>query len=431
MALIGGIPRDSIGRRQETAAASGFVWNSVMALRATGLILALTPVLAAAPAAASEFDSCVSALRSTASSSGVSAAVFDGAMQGVRPDPEVLEKARRQPEFTQAIWDYLDSAVSDRRISDGLAMKRRYGPQLEAIERAFGVDRHVVLAVWGMESSYGQIFDNPKYAKPTIRSLATLACQGGRRSKFGRTQLLEALKIVQRGDVEPARMYGSWAGAMGHTQFIPTTYSAYAVDFTGDGRRDIWNSVEDALASTANYLREAGWRTGNTWGYEVRLPADFDYAAADDGIKRTIADWQNAGVARADGTAFPRPGDNAELVVPAGAAGPAFLMLRNHYVIRRYNNALAYALAVGHLADRLRGGDALTQAWPRTDRPLDVNQRKELQSFLNRYGFSTGGIDGKVGPKTKVAIRSYQRSAGLAADGYPSLRLLERLRAGG
>lgn len=393
--------------------------------------LAISATVYATDSSANSFAHCVSALRSNATASGVSQAVFDTALRGVRPDLEVLEKASRQPEFTKPIWEYLDGAVSDRRVADGRTMKRRYRRQLAAIEATYGIDRHILLAIWGLESAYGAVLDNPDIVKPTIRSLATLACQGGRRAKFGRTQLTAALQIIERGDIAASQMTGSWAGAMGHTQFIPTTYNAYAVDFTGDGRRDIWHSVGDALASTANYLSKSGWQTGAPWGYEVRLPADFDFALADGAKARPIAAWRSAGIMRADGSILVSATGDATLVLPAGASGPAFLLFKNHRVIRRYNNAFAYALAIGHLADRIRGDDPLTTPWPRAETPLDVAERRELQAILNRRGFSAGGIDGKVGPRTRSAVRAFQRSAGLVADGYPSRSLLERLRAGG
>ena len=225
-------------------------------------------------------------------------------------------------------------------------------------------------------------------------------------------------------------MTGSWAGAMGHTQFIPTTYEAYAVDFDGDGRRDIWNSPADALASAANYLHEAGWVSGTTWGYEVALPQGFNYRLAEDQKSRTVSDWAKLGVVRARGEAFPRPGDKATLIAPAGASGPAFLMLRNHFVIKRYNNSTAYSLAVGYLADRLRGGDAFTRSWPADERLLTADESAELQQHLARAGYYDGEIDGKLGPASRAAIRAFQSGRGLAADGFAGLQLLQTLRSG-
>ncbi|MGH6923909.1 MAG: lytic murein transglycosylase [Propylenella sp.] len=376
------------------------------------------------------FDRWVRDFWPAASAEGVSRAVYEAAFRELTPDPEVLEKARHQPEFVTPLWEYVAARVSEKRIVDGREMLTRHGGLLDAIERAHGVDRHIVVAIWGMESSYGQVLDNPKIVKNVIRSLATLAYADPRRGRFGRQQLIAALKILQNGDVSPERMTGSWAGAMGHTQFIPTTYEAYAIDFDGDGRRNVWTSEADALGSAANYLRVSGWVPGKTWGYEVVLPGGFDYRFAEDGESRSLAEWARLGVARAQGAAFPRPDDKAELIAPAGARGPAFLMLRNHFVIKRYNNSTAYSLAVGHLADRLRGGGGLLQAWPAGERPLTSQESAELQHYLAKAGYYDGAIDGKLGPRSREAIRAYQAGVGMAPDGFAGLQLLETLRSG-
>jgi membrane-bound lytic murein transglycosylase B len=363
-----------------------------------------------------------------ASAAGVSRATFDRAFRGVAPDPEVLEKARHQPEFVRPMWDYVERAVSDERIANGRRMLQEYGQVLDRIESRYGVDRHILVAIWGMESSYGAVLNNPRIVKNVVQSLATLAYADPRRARFGREQLLAALKILERGDIEPEQMTGSWAGAMGHTQFIPTTYEAYAVDFDGDGRRNLWGSPVDALASAANYLAKSGWVTGRTWGYEVALPEKFDFGLADREASMTLAEWQRHGVRRADGRDFPRPDDNAELLLPAGANGPGFLMLRNHFVIKRYNNATSYALAIGHLADRLRGGGAFVQAWPQDERPLNEAERRELQQHLARAGLYEGEIDGMLGPLSRSAIRAYQQQTGVPPDGHAGAVLLEWLR---
>jgi membrane-bound lytic murein transglycosylase B len=281
-----------------------------------------------------------------------------------------------------------------------------------------------------MESYYGEVLDDPKIVKNVIRSLATLAYADPRRRRFGREQLVAALKILQRGDISLQGMTGSWAGAMGHTQFIPTTYEAYAVDFDGDGRRDIWNSPADALGSAASYLRRAGWVSGKTWGYEVVLPENFNYRLAEGGKSRPLGEWTRLGVVRTHGPPFPRPADDATLIAPAGASGPAFLMLRNHFVITRYNNSTAYSLAVGHLADRLHGAGAFVQPWPVDERPLTAEESAELQRYLAKAGYYDGAIDGKLGPRSREAIRAYQSSAGMVADGFAGLQLLQTLRSG-
>ncbi|HWT30508.1 MAG TPA: lytic murein transglycosylase [Propylenella sp.] len=376
------------------------------------------------------FDRWVRDFWPVAQAEGVSWATYESAFRGVTPDPEVLEKARYQPEFVKPLWEYIASAASEKRVANGREMLRQYGPILDRIEQVYGVDRHILVAIWGMESSYGEVLSNPKVVRSVIRSLATLAYADPRRGKFGRQQLIATLKILENGDVSIAGLTGSWAGAMGHTQFIPTTYQAYAVDFDGDGRRNVWTSPVDALASAANYLKESGWLAGKTWGYEVVLPRNFDYRLADDDTSRPIADWAGLGIVRARGEAFPRPDDKAVLLAPAGARGPAFLLLRNHFVIKRYNNATAYAIGVGHLADRLRGAGSFVQPWPSADRPLTTAELAELQERLARAGLYEGSIDGKIGPRSRAAIRAFQSGRGMIADGFAGLELLETLRSG-
>ena len=376
------------------------------------------------------FDRWVQEFWPTAREAGVSRSTYDAAFRGVTPDPAVLEKARYQPEFVTPLWDYVVTRVSEKRIANGRDMLMRNGALLDRIEASYGVDRHILVAIWGMESSYGEVLSDPKIVKSVIRSLATLAYADPRRGRFGRQQLVASLKILERGDISIGGLTGSWAGAMGHTQFIPTTYEAYAVDFDGDGRRDLWNSPADALASAANYLRESGWVSGKTWGYEIVLPRDFDYRLAEGEVSRSIGQWMQLGARRASGEDFPRAADEAELLAPAGASGPAFLLLRNHFVIKRYNNATSYALAVGHLADRLRGGGQFVQAWPAGDRPLTPDESAELQERLTQAGHYQGAIDGKLGPKSREAIRAWQSRRGMVADGYAGLQLLQTLRSG-
>ena len=376
------------------------------------------------------FDRWVQNFWPTAKAAGISRAIYDAAFQGVTPDPEVLEKAHYQPEFVMPLWQYVVTRVSEKRVNAGRDMLQRYKPLLDPIESRYGVDRNIVVAIWGMESTYGEILSDPTVVKSVVRSLATLAYADPPRAKFGRQQLVAALKILQHGDISVAGLTGSWAGAMGHTQFIPTTYEAYAVDFDGDGRRDMWNSPTDALASTANYLKKAGWISGATWGYEVSLPTGFNYQLAKDGKTRKLSEWMRLGVARVEGKPFPRQGDNAALVAPAGADGPAFLMLKNHFVIKRYNNSTAYALAVGHLADRLRGGGDFVHPWPNGERTLTQAELEELQRHLAEAGYYDGEIDGKLGPASRDAIRAYQMRQGMTADGFGGLRLLETLRSG-
>ena len=376
----------------------------------------------------SDFQKWIASYKRTAVAQGVSPQLYDRVFKGMTPDPQIKKSAENQPEFTRAIWQYLDKAVSEDRVLHGRRMVDEWSDWLDKIEAKYGVNRHVVLAIWGMESSYGRILDNKSIVRSTPRALATLAYNGGRRGKYARKQLIAALKILQNGDVSPAQMQGSWAGAMGHTQFIPTTYQDYAVDITGDGKRDIWNSIPDALASTAAYLNEMGWQSGQTWGYEVTLPKNFDYHLSNQRKQQSVASWGKLGVKRANGAEFPRGADMARLYTPAGAGGPAFLLLKNFYVIKRYNNSSAYALGVGHLSDRLLGLSGFDAEWPRGDRPLTLSERKALQKGLSEMGYKPGAIDGKIGQKTRRAIQAYQKASGLVPDGHDSIKLLNRLQ---
>ncbi|MCT4656409.1 MAG: lytic murein transglycosylase [Cohaesibacter sp.] len=402
------------------------------ALRRAGPAMAVVAVLASAPMAAAQsaqgFNKWIRDFWPTARANGITANTYNTAFAGAQYDPSVIKRATNQPEFVKPIWSYLDSAASKSRITNGRRMKKKYGALLRRLESHFGVDQHILLAIWGMESAYGAIFKNRKLIKPTIQSLAMLGYADRRRSKFGKTQLIAALKILQNGDVASSQMMGSWAGAMGHTQFIPTTYLAKAYDFDGDGRRDIWNSIPDALASTANLLSTAGWQTGKTWGYEVQLPRNFAFELANGKTTKSLAEWQRFGVQRVYGKAFPRPSDQAQLILPAGYKGPAFLILKNFAMIKRYNNATSYALGVGHLADRIRGGGDFAQNWPRQDRVLKRSERKEVQTILNRKGYDTGGIDGRLGSKSRSAIRHWQKRNGMVPDGFASGALLQALR---
>jgi membrane-bound lytic murein transglycosylase B len=374
-------------------------------------------------AAAAEFGGCVEAMWPDAARRGVSRANFERYTSGLTPDLHIMDLLDAQPEFTAAPWDYLDGLVSDDRIARGQQLLTQYAPTFEAVERTYGVDRYVIAAIWGVESNYGTMGGD----RPVLRSTATLACVGRRRSYF-REEFLSTLEILQHGDVAPDRLVGSWAGAFGPTQFMPTTFKRYAVDFDGDGRRDIVDSVPDLIASTANNLKMDGWVGGQAWGYEVVLPRDFDYRRADQSQQLTIRQWESLGVRRAGSAAFPRGEDRAYLLLPAGARGPAFLMLQNFRVIMKYNPAEAYALAIGHLADRMRGGGPFVQAWPRDERVLTLGERYELQQLLARRGFDVGDPDGLLGPRSRIAIRDFQASVGLVPDGFASSGVLDRLR---
>ncbi|WP_192964666.1 lytic murein transglycosylase [Phycobacter azelaicus] len=382
-----------------------------------------TPEEAQPVASNSAFQAWINSFRKRALAQGITTATFNRAFRGVEYDNDVIRRDRNQSEFTKTLQDYLSTAVSDTRVKNGKKALREQRRRLNQIEATYGVDKEIVVAVWGMESNYG----NNRGNMDVIQSLATLAYDG-RRGKFFEKQLVAALKILQSGDVPPRKMTGSWAGAMGHTQFIPTSYLAYAVDFTGDGKRDIWSdNPSDALASTAAYLKRFGWVKGQPWGVEVKLPRGFNYALVGRSIKKSPAEWARLGVTGVDGRAVPNHGSGA-LLLPAGGNGPAFMVFKNFSVIERYNAADAYVIGVGHLSDRIKGGGEFQAKWPGGDRALTFRERKELQRRLTRAGFSTGGVDGKIGPKTLGAIRAYQSAKGLVPDGFASLSLLKHLR---
>jgi lytic murein transglycosylase len=373
--------------------------------------------------AASDFGNCIAGLWPDASRRGVSRENFERFTAGLTPDLHIMDLLDAQPEFTKSPWDYLDLLVSDDRIARGRELLAQYAPTFAAVERTYGVDRFVITAIWGVESNYSTLGGT----RPVIRSTATLACVGRRRDYF-REEFLSALEILQRGDIPPDHLIGSWAGAFGPTQFMPTSFKRYAVDFDGDGHRDVVDSVPDLIASTANNLKMDGWASGRSWGYEVVLPQNFDYLLADRAKQMTLRQWEALGVRRATGTAFPYAEDRAYLLLPAGARGPAFLMLQNFRVIMKYNPAEAYALAIGHLADRMRGGNPFVQAWPRDERVLTLDERYEMQQLLARRGFDIGEPDGRFGPRTRIAIRNFQASIGQVPDGFASSAVLDRLR---
>jgi membrane-bound lytic murein transglycosylase B len=373
--------------------------------------------------AAANFPQCLEGLWPEASRRGVSRTVFETHIAGLAPDLRIMDLLDAQPEFAKAVWDYLDTLVDDARIAAGREMLARHRAAFDAVEKAYGVDRHVIAAIWGVETKYGALAGE----RPVIRSAATLACVG-RRQDYFRGELLAALEILERGDVSPDALKGSWAGAFGPTQFMPTTFKRFAVDFDGDGRRDVVGSIPDVLASTANNLKRDGWVTGQTWGYEVQVPKTLDFMLADRSRQMTLRQWEALGIRRPGGQPFARPDDHAYLLVPAGAQGPGFLMLKNFRVIMKYNPAEAYALAIGHLADRLRGGAPFVQAWPRHERVLTLTERYELQQHLARKGFDVGEPDGIFGGKTRAAIRRFQAASGQVPDGFATASILDRLR---
>ena len=407
--------------------------NKSVKLLASCLILFSTPLVAddndnnqqISVQKENAFKQWVSNFKKDAVSNGITTSTFDTAFENVQLNSRVIKADNKQAEFSREIWDYLDTATSPKRIANGKENLSDYLNLLREIQFKYQVDAEVILAIWGLESSYGKRMGDINI----IEALATLAFDG-RREKFGKQQLLEALNIIQRGDITPDKMMGSWAGAMGHTQFIPTSYQAYAQDFTGDGKRNVWDPLDpsDALASTANYLAEFGWTNNQPWGIEVNLPENFNYRNADLEVKATPARWSELGLKTITGGKIPNYGEGS-VFLPAGAKGPAFIVFNNFFVIKRYNNANSYAMAVGHLSDRILGGKSFHIEWPRGPGALKFNEKVELQNLLNQLGYDVGEADGIIGPNSIAAIRKFQISVGLIPDGMSNKNLLLKMRA--
>jgi membrane-bound lytic murein transglycosylase B len=357
---------------------------------------------------------------------GVSRDLFDRAFAGItEPDAAVLKLAKTQPEFTSTTSEYLAKAVTSIRIETGKAMKDENAALLDAIEKKYGVNRGVLLGIWGMESNFGK----DKGSMSVMRSLATLI-YAGRKRDYARGQIVAAFKILQKGIRTPENFTGSWAAAMGHTQFIPTSYISYAVDWTGDGKKDIWGSKEDALASTANYLAKAGWKADRPWGWEVSLPAKFNRALIGRSHWKTVAEWSKLGVVPAATSKFSAPQAEAFVMIPQGIEGPAFLVTKNFLAIMDYNLSHSYAIAVGHLGDRIKGGAGIQASWPEVNFDLTFAERTEMQKRLSALGFETGGADGRFGARTYEAVLGFQKKIGAPLDGTPSRKVLEQLRKG-
>jgi len=387
------------------------------------------PLPARAPSAAEaapveqRFADWVARFRASAQAQGIDEATLRAAFDGVQYQPRVVELDRAQPEFTRAVWEYLDITVSPQRVQLGQQKLTELRAPIDDAAARYGVAPAVLVAVWGIESNFGGNYGST----PTIDALATLAFDG-RREGWARGQLQDALKILQSGDIARTQMIGSWAGAMGQTQFLPSAFLAHAVDGDGDGRRDLWGSMADVIASTANFLVHSGWRAGEPWGAEVQLPPGFDVSRADTQTRQPSAQWSAEGVRTVDGAPLPEIAE-AAILLPAGARGPAFMVGNNFRTILRYNNSINYALAVGLLAQRIGGGPPVLAAWPRDLAALSRTQVIDLQTALNARGFDSGIADGAAGPATRDALRRYQRSIGVPADGYPTLELLQRLQS--
>ena len=386
-------------------------------------VLMFAAMTTAAPALASDFNACVKTLRAEAVGKGITAQTFDTALAGIAPDKSVLDAMGSQPEFVTPIWDYLAALVDAERIAEGRAKLAEWASVLAQAEQQFGVDRHTIVAVWGVESDFGKILGG----RSLVRSLATVSCFG-HRQRFFRGELIATLRILQSGDMSPEALVGSWAGAFGQTQFMPSTYQRLAVDFDGDGRRDIVGSVPDALGSTANYLNRAGWITGAPWGYEVRLPPQYS-GPSGRRTRQALAVWSQLGIRQIDGSALTGSGP-AALLMPSGARGPVFIVFKNFDAIYSYNAAESYALAIAHLSDRLQGASAFQTAWPTDDPGLSRAERRVVQEKLIERGFDIGKPDGIIGARTRAAIQAFQTSTGLPADGRAGMRVLQALQAG-
>lgn len=391
------------------------------------LLFAATLSLVGGPASANSGGqgAYLAGLWSEAKARGIPRDLFEEAFADFKVIPKVIKSATQQPETVSTVQDYIEKRVNTKRIEGGRAKVAEWNEALERVAKAYGVPAEILVSIWGIETNYGGFMGGSN----VLHALATLAHENYRGAYF-RRELMTALEIVRDGHIRSDRMIGSWAGAMGQTQFMPSSFVTYAVDFEGDGRTDIWSSVPDALASSANYLSKNGWRHGEAWGYEVRLPKSFDYASAWAAGRMTVEEWQRLGITRMDGKAFPRMSDPARFYLPAGGRGPAFLLLRNFEVIKRYNNSDSYALSVAHLADRISGGPAFTAPWPADATPLSQGERRELQRLLAERGFDVGEIDGRLGKKSRLALIRFQKRDGRLADAFPTKQVLQSLRRG-
>ncbi|WP_310567459.1 lytic murein transglycosylase [Hydrogenophaga sp.] len=388
------------------------------------LIAALAPS-AFAQSASPDFTRCIESLRGDARAARVQDEAFTRFTQGLVPDMSVVEKLDYQPEFRMPIWDYLAALVDDERVADGQAQLAQHAEVLAKVAERYGVDPATVVAVWGVESNFGRNFGN----YPLVQALGTLSCHG-RRQAFFRGELYSALRILQAGHIAPERLVGSWAGAFGHTQFMPTTFERLAVDFDGDGKRDLMDNTADALASTANFLKKAGWQSDQPWGFEVKLPEGFNANGEGRRSKRPIGDWIARGLTQVDGAPLSRDLGSAGLMLPAGPQGPAFLVFKNFDAIYSYNAAESYGLAIAHLADRLRGAGPFTTPWPTDDAGLSRAERRELQGLLVLRGHDIGAIDGALGEKSRAAIRIEQARLGQEVSGRGGQKILRALRGG-
>ena len=378
-------------------------------------------------AAQNDFQQCLTNLRTQAIASGVTGLTYDRYTQNLTPDYSVIEKLNYQPEFSTPIWDYLSGLVDEERVQLGQQKLAQHREVLNRVAATYGVPAETVVAVWGVESNFGNISGS----YPLLQALGTLSCEG-RRQSFFRGEFFTTMRILQRGDLTEQQMKGSWAGAFGHTQFMPSTYEELAVDFDGDGRRDLVSSTSDALASTANFLKKRGWQTGMPWGFEVRIPDDMSIGGESRRNKKSLSSWMSRGVVRADGSALVQgnlsSSSAAGLMAPAGANGPVFLVFKNFDAIYSYNAAESYALAIAHLSDRLQGNGGFSKAWPTDDAGTSRAERREIQQFLLNKGYDIGTVDGLIGDKSRQAIRQEQIRLGLSPTGRAGQQILAAFR---
>ena len=372
------------------------------------------------------FEKWKQSARDQALSEGILAKVFDQALKNITIDPEVIKSDGSQPEFTRNIWDYLNNATSIARIKKGKALLQQHRNLFDEIEKRYGVQREIITAIWAMESDFGRNYGN----KNVLRSLATLAYASSsqKRKDFALSELIVTLKILQTKKVNSKNLVGSWAGAMGQPQFIPSSYLNYGVDYNRDGVVDLWQSLPDIFASIANFLAESGWRANENWGEEVILPKKFDWRLNNSTYQLRYQRWQELGLKKYNNGRFDFPQRLASLFIPAGKNGPVFLITHNFSVIKRYNQSSSYALAVAQLSNLFGLGDAIKGTWPIQDKALSITQVQEIQSLLNRHGHNVGDVDGKIGSKTREAIRTWQLENGFSGDGYANLQLLNQLK---
>ncbi|HSZ75736.1 MAG TPA: lytic murein transglycosylase [Rhizomicrobium sp.] len=393
--------------------------------RATSTVsLPIAPPTGAPYEPGANFAQFIASFRVQAHAAGITDATYDAALGHVAFNPRVWQLNGAQPEFVRPIWDYLDTAVSPRRIADGQAMLAANAATLTQIEQRYGVPKEILVAIWGMESDYGRSMGSFNL----FEALATLAFDGPR-VDYARPELIAALKMVQNDGFKPDMMKSSWAGAFGQTQFVPTAYFAHAVDFDADGKKDLWNSAADALGSTASLLAGVGWKSGAQWGYEVRLPANFPYEQADVDSTKQIADWRALGVKTALGADLPDSPEAGAIILPAGARGPAFLVFGNFKAVLKYNNAVSYALGICELALRIGGANGIVAPWPRDEVPLGKNERLQMQRDLLVLGYDPGAVDGVLGRKVRAALRLYQQARNIPVDGFATKALLDRMNA--